>query len=141
MKTDCLIPEFVDFIPDAAETGKLYIAATSKTALHKCCCGCGRDVVTPLTPTDWKLDFDGKSVSLFPSVGNWSFPCRSQYWISNGRVLWAEQWSLQRVAAARALDQERKEAYYRDQHTLAPRAATALPTGGFWSWLWKAMIG
>ncbi|WP_353963011.1 DUF6527 family protein [Streptomyces sp. NBC_00365] len=37
-------------------------------------CGCGRKVVTPLAPQEWKLTLDGVSVSLHPSIGNWSFP-------------------------------------------------------------------
>jgi len=35
-------------------------------------------VVTPLSPTGWSLIFDGETVSLYPSIGNWNFPCRSQ---------------------------------------------------------------
>jgi hypothetical protein len=41
---------------------------------------------SPLSPTDWKLTFDGVSVSLHPSDGNWSFPCRSHYRIEYNRA-------------------------------------------------------
>jgi Family of unknown function (DUF6527) len=44
----------------------------SRSALQQrpnlCCCGCGEKVVTPLRPTDWKLIFDGKTISLDPSL-------------------------------------------------------------------------
>jgi hypothetical protein len=74
--------EFVDLIPDALEDGVLYVSVQYATALHLCCCGCGSEVVTPLSPTDWSLTFDGDTVSLRPSIGNYSFPCRSHYFIT-----------------------------------------------------------
>ena len=78
-----LTHEFVDFIPDRPEPGVLYVSIRYATAVHLCACGCGNKAVTPLTPKDWKLTFDGESISLHPSVGNWGFPCRSHYWIRN----------------------------------------------------------
>ncbi|MGN5478201.1 DUF6527 family protein [Cupriavidus basilensis] len=39
-------------------------------------------VVTPFTPTDWRMTYDGATVSLHPSVGNWNQRCRSHYVIS-----------------------------------------------------------
>lgn len=92
---------FVEFIPEVLDDGVLYISVTYATVTHRCCCGCGREVVTPLSPSDWRLIFDGQSVSLEPSIGNWSFPCRSHYWITRGQVRWAEQWSKERVEACR----------------------------------------
>ena len=32
--------------------------------------------------------FDGRTISLNPSIGNWSYPCRSHYWIKGNRVVW-----------------------------------------------------
>ncbi|MFC4855982.1 DUF6527 family protein [Actinophytocola glycyrrhizae] len=29
---------------------------------------------------DQRRDFNGETVSLSPSIGNWSFPCRSHYY-------------------------------------------------------------
>lgn len=81
---------FVEFIPDEIEPGKLFVSMQYATASHKCCCGCGRDVVTPISPKDWQLTFDGRSISLTPSIGNWSYPCRSHYWIRQDRVVWDE---------------------------------------------------
>ena len=85
--------EFVEFIPKHPKEGTVYVSIAYATAVHKCCCGCGSEVVTPLSPTDWRLTFDGESISLHPSIGNWGFPCRSHYWIEQNRVRWAGQWS------------------------------------------------
>jgi hypothetical protein len=35
----------------------------------------------PISPADWQLAYDGDTVSLTPSIGNWGFPRRSHYWI------------------------------------------------------------
>jgi hypothetical protein len=104
--------EFVEFIPDVVEEGKLYVSIEYATVVHKCCCGCGKEVVTPLSPADWRLIFDGKTISLDPSIGNWSFPCRSHYWIRNNRVRWAEQWSQSRIDANTAHDRRVKDKYF-----------------------------
>ena len=103
---------FVECIPDALEGGVLYVSIRHGTAVHLCCCGCRREVVTPLTPTDWKLIFDGETVSLFPSIGSWNLPCRSHYWITRNRIEWAENWSDWRVAAAEEKDRKLKEKFY-----------------------------
>lgn len=107
-----LFHKFVEFIPDVTEDGVLYVSLTYGTVSHRCCCGCGREVVTPLTPTDWKLIFDGETVSLYPSIGNWNFPCRSHYWIRNNCVEWAEDWSEHEVNEAIADDRIQKFRYY-----------------------------
>ncbi len=105
--------EFVEFIPGDLKAGTIYISIRFGTASHLCCCGCGNKVVTPIRPTDWKLIFDGKTVSLDPSIGNWSFACRSHYWIRNNRVQWAEQWSKERIGAVRSFDAVAKDRYFR----------------------------
>ncbi|MCW3111052.1 MAG: hypothetical protein JWQ09_5558 [Segetibacter sp.] len=87
-----LTHEFIDHIPEQIENGKLYISIKFCTAIHNCCCGCGNEVVTPISPEDWRLAFDGKSVSLSPSIGNWSFKCQSHYWIVNNEVEWCRKW-------------------------------------------------
>lgn len=104
--------EFVEFIPDVLKEGTLYVSMEYATVVHKCCCGCGKEVVTPLSPTDWKLIFDGKTISLDPSIGNWGFECQSHYWIRNNRVRWAARWSKDRIDAARAHDFMAKQRYF-----------------------------
>jgi hypothetical protein len=107
-----LAHEFVEFIPDVIEDGKIYVSIDYATAVHNCCCGCGTEVVTPLSPTDWKLVFDGRTISLDPSIGNWSLPCRSHYWVRNNTALWAENWSASRIDANRAHDLRAKKLYF-----------------------------
>jgi hypothetical protein len=63
---------------------------------------CGNEVVTPLSPRDWKLIFDGETVSLDPSIGNWSFSCQSHYWIRRNKIVSARRWSKHEIEAARA---------------------------------------
>ncbi|MCL4406006.1 MAG: DUF6527 family protein [Patescibacteria group bacterium] len=91
--------KFVTTIPshDQLKDGVIYISMDFATAIHKCVCGCGDEVVTPFTPTGWKLIFDGETISLNPSIGNWSFPCQSHYWIRNSQVRWAPKWSQKEV--------------------------------------------
>jgi hypothetical protein len=81
--------QFVEFIPEHLLEGVLYVSMVYATASHLCCCGCGQKVVTALSPTDWQLTFDGRSISLHPSIGNWNFPCLSHYWITRSSIRWA----------------------------------------------------
>ena len=104
--------EFVEYIPDVLEDGTIYISIAFATASHRCCCGCGKEIVTPLSPTDWKLIFDGESISLDPSIGNWSLPCQSHYWIRQNRVRWAERWTSDQIQAGRKYDAVAKKAHY-----------------------------
>jgi Family of unknown function (DUF6527) len=103
---------FVEFIPDELAPNTIYVSMEYGTALHACLCGCGQRVVTPITPTDWRLTYDGETISLHPSVGNWSFPCQSHYVIQGSRVIWAPEWSQDRIEAGRDWDRHRKDQYY-----------------------------
>ena len=82
------------------------------TAVHSCFCGCGQEVVTPFTPTDWRMTFDGETVSLRPSVGNWNLPCRSHYVIDRGRAIEAGPWSEEQIMAERSRDKAAKARHY-----------------------------
>ena len=104
--------KFVEFIPDKVEEDIIYISIPFDTITHKCCCGCGNEVVTPLSPTDWTLSYDGESVSLSPSIGNWNFECKSHYWIKNNKVKWATEWSKDEIKKSRKFDKKLKEQYY-----------------------------
>src|SRR3954464_5841386 len=100
-----LAHEFVEYVPETVEAGKLYISIPFKVAVHLCCCGCGVEVATPISPADWQVTFDGDTVSLWPSIGNWGLPCQSHYWIEHDRVVWAAAWTKQQIASARLRDE------------------------------------
>jgi hypothetical protein len=104
--------QFVEFIPEELDEATLYISIPYATVVHLCLCGCREKVITPLTPTDWRLIFDGETVSLHPSVGNWSFDCQSHYVIKRSRVIWAGRWSRAEIQAARLRDRYAKDRYY-----------------------------
>lgn len=92
------------------------------TVIHRCCCGCGEKVVTPLTPVDWAVIYDGQTVSLYPSVGRWDAPCRSHYWIRNNRVIWSAKWSKAKVDSLKQRETGFRDDYFGlDQHR--PRQA------------------
>jgi hypothetical protein len=115
MKTiQVLRHQFVEYIPSPLANGVLYISTAFAIAVHKCVCGCGNEVVTPLSPTDWTLEFDGLSVSLDPSIGNWSFACQSHYWIARNRVVHAPSWSKERIASGRQRAARAAAQYYQD---------------------------
>jgi uncharacterized protein DUF6527 len=117
MKRVRMTHRFVEFIPAELDQGVIYISTTYATAAHRCSCGCGKEVVTAFSPTDWRLIFDGDTVTLDPSIGNWSFPCRSHYWIRNNRVRWAAPMSRERIEANRTHDRVAKVNYYNALNT------------------------
>ena len=82
-----ITPRRVDSIPDDLEDGILYISHKYQVAVHLCCCGCGGEVVTPLDHEGWHLT-EENGATLSPSIGNFSFPCRSHYFIRRNRVEW-----------------------------------------------------
>lgn len=104
--------KFVEFIPEHIEEGILYISLEYCTAIHKCACGCGNEVVTPISPTDWKLSFNGKSVTLNPSIGNWSFECQSHYWIKSNKIEFASRWTQEKIERGREKDLSLKDKYF-----------------------------
>lgn len=114
-------PEFVEFIPTPLEEDVLYISITHKTAVHSCACGCGNKVVTPIRPTDWRIEYDGESVSLWPSIGNWQFPCRSHYWIKSNNVYWSRSWTDYEIISGREGDTRAKERYFAQETKYQPQ--------------------
>lgn len=107
-----LRPEFVEFIPAEPQSGVLYISRKYQTATHLCCCGCGSKVVTPLNPSGWRLSVAGEAVTLYPSIGSWSLPCKSHYWITGNRIQWAGPMSQRQIEAVRQSDQRAIEAHF-----------------------------
>ena len=103
---------FVEDIPETLDPGVLYVSMRYATAVHLCCCGCECEVVTPFSPAQWKMTFDGESLSLHPSIGSWALPCRSHYVIRSGRVIEAPQWSDNQVESGRLRDKSARLAHY-----------------------------
>lgn len=123
MRQTTLSHEFVELMPSQLAEGVLYISIPYETAIHLCACGCGIKVVTPISPPEWRLTWDGDTVSLFPSVGNWQFPCRSHYWITRSLVEWAEDLSDAQIAEGRRIEAKEREAYFASRdadQTVAP---------------------
>lgn len=110
-----MINKFVDLIPNEIEVGVVYISIKYGTVVHKCCCGCENEVVTPLSPTDWELIFNGETISLYPSIGNWSFDCKSHYWIIENRVEWARKWTDEEILSGRRSDYIQKKKHYENK--------------------------
>ena len=94
MRTKEFTPVIVESAPAQLEPGILYISIKYHTVLHLCACGCGEEVVIPLAPDQWQLLYDGKTVSLRPSIGNFRFPCQSHYFISKNKVEWVSDSDL-----------------------------------------------
>lgn len=105
--------KFVKTIPEVLGDGVLYISIEYATAIHSCCCGCGGRVVTPLSPAAWSLSFNGENVSLSPSIGNWSFKCKSHYWITNNKIEWSRRWDVDEIESSRENDKAEYERYYK----------------------------
>lgn len=112
MKLNLINPKFVEFVPDVVEEGILYISIPYDTATHKCACGCGRIVVTPIKPTDWSLTWNGEVVTLTPSIGNWNLPCQSHYLIIRNKIIWAEKWTKSQIEAGRKKEKKAKSWFY-----------------------------
>lgn len=112
MRRTTIAHEFVEFIPSELQEGTLYISIPYSTAVHLCACGCDIKVVTPISPPEWQLRWDGDTVTLHPSIGNWQFPCRSHYWITRNRVEWARALSEAEIERGRRRDAEELEAYF-----------------------------
>lgn len=105
MKLITITPQFVELMPLEIKEGVLYISEEYGTAIHKCCCGCGMKVVTSLSSARWQLRRAGNLVTLYPSIGNWDFPCRSHYWIKRNRVVWSGSMTQQEIRRVKERDE------------------------------------
>ena len=111
MKQSVITPKYVGNIPEKLDDGIFYICERYHIAAHKCCCGCGQEVITPLTPADWLIKNDNNLITLFPSIGNWSFACQSHYWIKRNKIVWSTRMSKKEIERVRAKDSSDKLAY------------------------------
>lgn len=97
--------QFVEVLPTQLESGVLYISGIHNIVAHLCCCGCDREVVTPLGPAGWTLRYDGQ-VSLSPSIGNGAYDCGSHYVIQASHVRWMSNMTPEQHVRAHARDQQ-----------------------------------
>ena len=138
MKRLMMKHNFVEYVPAELADGTLYISMEFATVVHLCACGCGYKVVTPLSPAEWQLGFDGETISLTPSIGNWQFPCRSHYWVSSNRVRWAEAWTPAQIEAGRQHDIHAQEQYFAQRSPVPDEQVAPLrPFVRFLRWIMR----
>ena len=145
MKLQRIQHQFVDFVPEKLEPGKLYVSLEYNTASHLCACGCGYEVVTILGPADSSITYNGRGVSISTSVGNSNFPCKSHYWIEDNRILWEARMTPRLTALSRERDRAAKAREYgrpeqaipaRQQAPVTPQTRTDRPK----PW-WRRLLG
>lgn len=112
--------EFVDLLPKELADGVLYISLEHRTVVHKCCSGCDERVVIGLSPAQWKLTFDGETISLYPSIGNGALPCNSHYWIRENKVLWAKPLTSAQTRRSQRADRADSAAHYAQREPNRP---------------------
>jgi hypothetical protein len=98
----------VDLIPQNLEDGILYVAEQYRIAVHSCCCGCGMEVTTPLGVGQFRLTRDKVGPTLYPSIGNHDYPCKSHYWIESGKVIDSYPMSRNIIVRNRLTDRDEK---------------------------------
>lgn len=123
------VARFVESFPTPMQPGILYISTSFSTAGHICPSGCGREVVTKLSPARWRVIFDGE-VSLKPSVGATGIPCNSHYFITRGEVDWRKPLDAAEAVKAQALDHRAL-----DDHRRPP--APSAKRSNWWTRLWR----
>lgn len=139
--------KFVEFMPEIIEDGFLYLSLDYGTVIHNCACGCGNEVNTPLSPTGWKMSYNGEAVTLNPSVGNWSFDCKSHYWITDGKIEWASTWSDERINETRKVENDERDKFYESNKPIPTVIETSYterlqePSLKNKWWLWRLLFG
>lgn len=107
----------VESFPRPLEAGMLYYSERFSGAAHACACGCGMEVITPISPVQWRITRNARGVSLRPSIGNWNFPCRSHYWIIDSVVHWSSGMTVDQIRAGRAYNSALREQYFKAKNT------------------------
>lgn len=102
----------VHYVPNKLESGVLYVSEDFDIATHLCACGCGSKVITPLGPTEWSFEDSPNGPTLDPSIGSWQLPCQSHYWIRDGKIIWADRWSMEEILEGRKRENMRRMVYY-----------------------------
>ena len=105
--------EFVNQVPVKMKARTLYVSIPFATAMHLCPCGCKSEIVTKIAPHRWQMLYDGETISLDPSIGNWTLPCRSHYWFIENNIIWAASWSDEKVKEETEKDKIPKKGLFR----------------------------
>ncbi|MGV3571408.1 MAG: DUF6527 family protein [Ramlibacter sp.] len=84
-----------------------------------CACGCGHRVMLNLLDQH-ALEIKGGMPTVCPSILVADAPCLSHFWIREGEVLWAEQWS--RAKVDRVMDAQVKRHLANSDRRLSPWA-------------------
>lgn len=103
--------KFVEYMPEKLLDDVLYISTEFNLAKHKCACGCGKEIVTSLSPVGWTLIYNGDTVSLKPSIGNWQQPCKSHYYITKDEIVWLSSFESNRQKLVIEKDIADRKAY------------------------------
>lgn len=130
MKISTLRAKYVQHLPESLEEGVLYISEEFSIAGHRCCCGCGEEVITPLNPAQWRVRSESGGISLYPSIGNWKFACRSHYWIRRNKVVEALTMSEREIELVKQRDHRDKGLHIHrlDQISRGANQAIKLPS-------------
>jgi hypothetical protein len=126
---------YVEAIPKVLDPGMLYISERYRTASHLCACGCGTRVATPLNPAKWRLVDHGVTVSLSPSIGLGTLPCKSHYWIRRSRVDWYPPMTEWQTDRAQRADRYASQVYTGERLPPPPFQAPPPAGPGFWAQL------
>ena len=126
-------PEFVELIPRELIPGRLYVSMKHATTQHLCACGCGKKVVLPLSPAEWSLRYDGETISMNPSVGNWEYTCKSHYSIERSQIRWSTTWTRAQIEAGRSRDLRDLEDHFSARQSVA-EADSRHTKSGYSSW-------
>lgn len=80
----------VESISEQLQEGILYVSLKFELAIHLCACGCKGQAVTPIKGQDltgWIYREDPEGPTLSPSIGHQKWPCRSHYFVTNGKIV------------------------------------------------------
>ena len=115
-RLNSVTPRFVEYIPMEAVDlvpGIVYISMKYNTVVHRCPCGCGGLSEFTLDPIRFRIEYDGRSVTFSPSIGNSNLKCRSHYWIRENQIRWCspmKDWETKKAQSrelARAIEERR----------------------------------
>ncbi|MEZ4977362.1 MAG: DUF6527 family protein [Flavobacteriaceae bacterium] len=59
--------------------------------------------------------YDGESVSLKPSIGNWSYDCQSHYWITKDEIRWSTSWTKEEIDSVRKHEISERQSYFENK--------------------------